>query len=207
MSEQTPNSSRKTDTAPEEKDKEHTTKEARFVYALQSLDAGSLAILKRCSGRTIGEASGRAKLIFYRILREEAPAVNGSRDEEIYFLVATLLGLNKHNLSGDFGRTMRMITKKTTSASIDNRMAILLDSEFDLIGGRRPGGGELAWRLRQCVRLATSHEVGVNWTQLLKDLKYWNHPEKRARKRWARSYFGTAPIPRNSALQAKGDTE
>lgn len=207
MSKQTAKSSRKTDPAPAEKDTKQTTREALFIAALRRLDAGPVAILKRCAGRTIGEASGRAKLIFYGILGREAPTVYGARDEETYFLVATLFGLNKHDSSGDFGTTMQTIRRKTTSASIDNRMAILLDSEFGLVEGRCPGGGELGWRLRQYVRFAASHEVGVNWTRLLQDLVWWNHPEKRARKRWARSYFGTTSIPRNSALHPKGDKE
>ena len=181
--------------------------EARFVRALHRLSAGPRAILKRCAGRTIGEASGHAKIIYYGILARETPAVKGSKNEEIYFLVATLFGLNKHETTGNFWATMRTIRSKTASESTDHRMAILLDSEFGLIEGWRSGGGELAWRLRQCVRLAAGHEVGVNWTQLLQDLLWWDHHEKRARKRWARSYFGQEPIPANYALYPKGDTE
>jgi hypothetical protein len=71
-------------------------------------------------------------------------------------------------------------------------MAILLDSEFDLIDGYQPGGGEMAYRLRQCIRLADSKEVGVDWTKLIKDLIFWTHPGKNVKKRWANSYFGYA---------------
>ena len=69
-------------------------------------------------------------------------------------------------------------------------MATLIDSDLDLIDGHKPGGGELAYRLRQTVKLANGHEVGVDWLQLLKDLERWQYPEKRVQKAWARSYFG-----------------
>jgi CRISPR type I-E-associated protein CasB/Cse2 len=39
------------------------------------------------------------------------------------------------------------------------------------------------------VRYAAGKGVGVNWPTLLTDLKFWNQPEKRVQKRWARSFF------------------
>lgn len=159
---------------------------SRFIERLYELDRGDKAILRRNAGYTIAQ-SRNATGIFYRIL---PPEIVGHRDEEIYFLVATLIGYNHEPApEGDYGATMRAVRAKTSSDSIDRRMRILLDSEFDLVDGLRPGGGEMAYRLRQSVKLAAGQRVGVDWPRLLDDLLWWSHPDKRARKRWARSYY------------------
>jgi CRISPR type I-E-associated protein CasB/Cse2 len=41
------------------------------------------------------------------------------------------------------------------------------------------------------VRYAAAKGVGADWDTLLIDLKFWNRPEKRVQKRWARSFFAT----------------
>lgn len=170
-------------TAPAES--EDRDKAAIFIANLAGLNRGSLANLRRNAGNTLAEARNAVGL-FYHLLPPGVP----EREEEIYFLVATLYGLNKHKMSDNFGATMRTVKIKTGQDGIDRRMAILLDSEFDLIDGFRPGGGEMAYRLRQCVKLAAGHEVGVNWEALLHDLLRWSWPGKRVRKQWARSYYG-----------------
>lgn len=156
-----------------------------FMENLNELPKTDISILKRNAGFTIGQSRG-ATGIFFRIL----PPKVGSRFEEIYFLVATLYGLNDGNISGNFGETMREVKKATGSANLDRRMAILLESEFGLIENFKIGGGEMGYRLRQNIKLAKSKEVGVNWEELLSDLCWWNDPEKRVQKRWARAYYG-----------------
>lgn len=153
-----------------------------FVERLQKLKAqnrGGMAILRRNAGETI-ETSRGAAAIFFPLL----PI--GARYEEVYFLVATLYGLNRHTHAGNFGRTMREVKERGGRASIDMRMKVLLDSTFDKVRG----GGELAYRLRQAVKLAASKEVGVNWAQLIRDLSQWSDEWSWVRKKWARSYYG-----------------
>jgi len=160
-----------------------------FVARVQALDRAELASLKRNAGRTLGEARGAHW--FYRLLDD-----HGWRDPEIHFLVATLVGLNQPPFAGDFGKTMRCLAARqadgrdlqTTPAA--RRFAILLDAEFERVD-RHWGGGELAWRLRQTVRLAASHEVGVDWPQLLVDLRQWQRPGRPVRRRWAESFYAS----------------
>ncbi len=171
-----------------------------FVESLAGLSRGELAALKRCVGNTISESLTVAG-VFYHVL---PPIKLNSYEEEIYFLVATLFGLNKYPGKGDFGNTMRLVKSASNgSKNIDRRFSILLDSEFDLVDGARPGGGELSYRLRQCVALAASKSVGVDWSILLEDLCWWNHLKKKARKKWARSYFGE--IKEDNKSQEGGD--
>ena len=156
-----------------------------FVERLSKLDRGDLAILKRNAGTTLAESRGAMK-IFYQMY----PSRDRDRDEEIFFLIATLYGLNPHSGHGNFGRTMRSIRDAGGSPdAMDRRMGILLDSEFDLVDGYRAGGGELSYRLRQCVKLAGSRQIGIDWPQLLEDLRWWGHPSKRSSAR-----NGLAPI-------------
>lgn len=158
----------------------------RFVERLKELDRGELAALKRNAGRTIAESRNTTGP-FYRIL---PPEIAGQRHEEIYFLVSTLYGLNPKSHDGDLGSTLRLVKTRTQSDSVDRRMAMLLDSEFGMADGFHPGGGEMAYRLRQCIKLAAGHEVGIDWPRLLTDLLWWSHPGKRVQKQWARSYYG-----------------
>jgi CRISPR system Cascade subunit CasB len=158
----------------------------RFINQLQKLNRGELAQLRRNAGNNIAE-SRQCTGIFYRML---PPGIMTGRDEELYFLVATLYGLNKYSFRGDFGKTLKGVKAVSSSKNLDRRITILLDSQFDIIDGFRIGGGEMAYRLRQLVRLAEGHQIGVDWARLLYDLTKWNSPEKWIQKQWARSYFG-----------------
>ncbi len=148
-----------------------------FVERLQHASRGDLAILKRAAGFSISESLATMKA-FYQVL---PPSVVGTKDEEIYFLVATLYAFNKYKIGENFGESMRLTRVKSSSGSIDKRMAALLNSNF--------AGEELGYRLRQCVKLVASKEVGVNWKMLLRDLLHWNHPDRYVQKSWARAYF------------------
>lgn len=177
------------------------TVEDGFFRRLGDMRRGELAVLRRNAGSTLGETRNALGL-FYRLL---PPAFAGGRDEEIFFLTATFFAVNPTPGRGDFGATMWAVDQvqaerrrtggpprdDSTEGPIDRRMRILLDSEFEQVDGR-PGGGELAYRLRQCVRLAASAGVGVDGPLLLRDLRRWDHPDRYVQKRWARSYFTAA---------------
>jgi CRISPR type I-E-associated protein CasB/Cse2 len=97
---------------------------------------------------------------------------------------------------------MRPNDKPDEAARRFRRFHILLDSKFDRIcdplnesAARQDGGGELAFRLRQMVKVLASKEIGVDWAQLLVDLPQWSHPEKRIQKAWARSFFSAPSSP------------
>lgn len=157
-----------------------------FITRLEQLEKGPRAMLRRQAGNTLSESS-KVFNVFYRIYPKEQTWF----DEEIYFLIATLFGPNKGPAVGNFGETMRALKLGADSSSIDRRMGIVLDSEFDSSDGR-DGGGTLAFRLRQLIRLAESRDVGINWRRLLADLLFWSHPDKRVQQTWARSYYSAS---------------
>lgn len=173
---------------------EQTSIEERFVERLERLveerKLGDLARLRRNAGRSMGESRG-AMALFYRLLPERL----GWR-EEIYFLVATLFPWNaRSGGQGNFGTSMLRLRRRTGNESIDRRMEILLDADFDVSAGGRPRPGELGFRLRQSVKLLAAHDIPISWRQLAKDLNRWSHPDRWVQRDWAREYFG---IPSSS---------
>lgn len=170
----------------------------QFITKLKELrknDRGRMAALRRNAGEPL---TGRGTAWFYSLLPQ-----NRKKYREVYFLVATLFDLNRiDGTSRDFGSTMfRLATAMQKSAKDFRRFHILLDAEFDTVYDREDsdepwsqGGGELAYRLRQMVKLSASKGVGIDWAELLVDLCHWSHTNRAIQKKWARSFFGdTAP--------------
>ena len=165
------------------------TREEEFIERLERLDPGELAALRRGCGER-DPVEGRCPWLHGLIY--------GVASDATAFLVASLLAQYKtsviktggHHQAGNFGITWKRAIVGTDSESVKRRFHILLDSEFD----PRNGDGDLPYRLRQMVRYAVSKGVGVDWSVLLTDLKFWSYPGKRVQKRWARSFFANESI-------------
>jgi CRISPR system Cascade subunit CasB len=164
-----------------------TTMEAarQFVQRIQALQPRERAALRRNAGRTLAEARGMAW--FYRLLDPRDRA-----NPEAAFLVATLVGLNDRPGAGDLGESVRRLAAAHRPEAVERRFRLLLDSRFGFAGSRRPGGGELAYRLRRLVKLAASKGVGFDWARLLVDLRQWMHPDRRVQRRWAESFYAAS---------------
>ena len=154
---------------------------AEFIAALEQLDAGGRARLKRNAGNTLADARNVHRAFF-----QSLPYTVGERLHEDYFLIATLYPLANNRAGiGNLGDTMRHVRQARggdTSGranSLDRRFETLLDCERE----------HLPFRLRQAVRLAAASEQAIDWTQLLLDIIGWEQPERRIQLRWARSYF------------------
>ncbi len=172
-----------------------------FIKKIINARSGDVAVLKRASGLTLAESRG-AMGVFFKLL---PPQLQNVWNEEIYFLIATLIGFNNYPFSRSFGKSMRRVYQKTKSESIQKRMMSLLNSKFGLIDNRYPGGGETAFRIRQCVRLASSHEVGINWLELLNDLLYWTHEDGFIQKKWSRDFFSEYEKENDNEFKEKID--
>lgn len=178
-----------------------------LIRNMAKLSRGDLAILRRNAGNSLAQ-SRQALTIFERIrpnVPEDLPVAPDWHDE-ILFLGATLCALSVRDPgelaatlasenTRDFGDTLQQLKKAMPSGNsethpLDRRMTILLDSTFDTIDGR-PVGGELAYRLRQAVKLALSRQKRIDWVKTVADLLRWTHPNKSVQKQWARSYFST----------------
>ena len=154
--------------------REPDPKVEKFLQNLSALDAGSKARLKRDAGKTLSEAQSLG--LFYRLL----PYGLSAKQEEIFFLLATLYPLADKGGTGNFGASLRRARDPKNPKGLDRRVEILLDSD----------AAQLHFRLRQAVRFLKSKQVAVNWLLLLEDLLRWNYSNRTVQKQWARSYFG-----------------
>jgi len=158
--------------------------EQEFVERVEKLDSGRLAMLRRGCGKP-DPVGGRCPWLI--------GLIHGVASEAVAFLTASLLAQYKttdiraghHRAEGNFGTTWKQAISGSQSESLSRRFHSLLDAEYD----PWTGDGDLPYRLRQMVRYAARKGVGVDWSQLLSDLKFWNQPEKYVQKRWARSFF------------------
>lgn len=159
---------------------EHQAQE--FIAALEQLDAGGRARLKRNAGRALTEARD-----IHRVFFQALPNDVGLRQEEDFFLIATLFPLVPHRATaGNLGASLRQVRLACTNSdnrmnSLDRRFQALLDSDRE----------QLRFRLGQAVRLiaAERDQAALNWEQLLRDVLQWEHPDHFVQLNWARDYF------------------
>lgn len=164
---------------------------------------GRLAALRRNAGEPLKDARGVTWM--YDILTDFE---RGYGDETL-FLTATLLALdrpylkNGRTFTGSLGRTMSILKNVpgANAESLERRLAILLDADFD----PKTGEGELPFRLRQTVKLIVSKEGSIDWAKLLNDLRRWNDPGKAVQKQWAKDFY-TAYTETQFKTETQGET-
>jgi CRISPR system Cascade subunit CasB len=172
-------------------------KPAEFIAALERLDAGGLARLRRNAGHSLAEALG-AHRVFFQAL----PYGLNPIQEETYFLIATLFALTKpehrSENAGSFGSTMRQVRRlseqsKDRQNSLDRRFQALIDSDRE----------QLPFRLQQLVRLAKSQDKRIDFVQLLVDVLRWGAEENWVQLHWSRDYYvGSVADASDTAAQS-----
>jgi CRISPR system Cascade subunit CasB len=160
---------------------------------IQKTNRGQMSALKRHAGDLLGDKN----CWFYALLPKRK---DRWRYREVYYLVATLFDFHRRvrPTTGNFGVSMLRLAREMGKEPKEfRRFHILMDAEFETVHDREDqdapwseGGGELAFRLRQMVKLMAAKEVGIDWPELLVDLCHWSHPNRQVQKKWARSYFG-----------------
>ena len=68
---------------------------------------------------------------------------------------------------------------RSSSASVDQRFAALLDARWE----------DLPYRLRQIVSLLAASDVGVRYERLLEDLLAWDKPGRPVQRAWSLDYW------------------
>jgi len=167
---------------------EQGARKEAFVEYLERLyredNRRALAILRRgLSG------DQKAKLDMYpfviRFLRQGAT----KWEEDVLFAIASLFAFHPSTDGiGDMGTVMKQVRQRTNSDSIEGRFMAML---------RAPSENVLD-HLKQCVSLARSKEVPIDWNQLYKDLLWWNSDGMRVQRRWASSFWGDRNEDQNS---------
>lgn len=71
-----------------------------------------------------------------------------------------------------------LFVARQKSKSIEDRFIALLDADTD----------QVQYRLRQMVALLKD-TAPIDWSELLKDLKYWTTESKTTQRKWAKSFY------------------
>lgn len=162
---------------------EQADKVERFVDYLEKLEArgdrAAIASLRRSLGQPPGLAGEAHRHVLW---------INPAEWEEpSYYLIAGLFALHPSHWrreegekrTTNFGASFAILQAKVDSASIERRFVAILDSHEE----------DLAEHLRQAVSLLKSHEVPVDWTQLLRDIRGWRHESRYVQRQWARAFW------------------
>jgi len=137
-------------------------------------DRRSLAMLRRSLAP--GCESSAYAVVARFFPTERRPAL-----ERAMLLVAGLFAMHPEHSSSSLGAALRRLADKKGSGSIEGRFLALLDSRSE----------DIAPHLRQVVSLLASEGLAIDWHDLLRALKNWDFEDNRARRQWARDFWGS----------------
>lgn len=149
--------------------------------------------------RALRERNNRAALAAIRrglsaptsaeVLREVLPFVSAkhSNHEAMYILVAALFATHSLEVEQQsIGTALRRVRDMPNSGdSIEKRFIALLDADHE----------QVAVHLRHAIQLCQSRNIGVDYNMLLRDVLYWDAPQRWVQLRWARDFWGDNRIP------------
>jgi CRISPR system Cascade subunit CasB len=154
-----------------------------FITYLMGLheDRAALAALRRGLGHSPGSVSE-----MYRYVVPWLPEGASGPREDTYFLIASLFAYHPDeggggNMGNHFARCLEPMLDST---AVERRFTALLAAHPD----------DLGIYLRQAVAFLKSKGVAVNWHQLFIDMLAWGHPDRYVQRRWARAFWGDAPV-------------
>lgn len=154
-----------------------------FVSYLERLrgneDRAALAALRRALGRSPASAVQAQRYIVPWLPSQAAPW-----QEELYYLVASLFAMHPQpGGQGSLGSVLARVASEAGESSTERRFMALLNCHVE----------ELGHHLRYAVSLARTKQVPIDWHQLFRDLRYWDHPDRYVQRRWARDFWA-APL-------------
>jgi len=107
-------------------------------------------------------------------------SANAARHEEDdAALLAGLFALHPESSALSLAHALSKAWADTGSDSVEKRFQALL-------GARRD---DLPTHLRHAVSFVASHKLGIDWEDLYRAIRYWDHPDDFVRREWARSFW------------------
>ncbi len=151
-----------------------------LVAIAQRRDRASLGRLRRGAGRATGSVPEASSVVF-RLLPSE---LRRPWDVDDCWLVATLFSLHPRAAAPvrdeNLGATLSRLDRQHIAGAERHLVAILGAPKEDL-----------ASHLRRVVLLARSHEVAIDYHQLLRDLRWWNAETGGVQRRWGLAFWAT----------------
>lgn len=154
-------------------------KQDRLVVALQRLaterdDRAALAALRAA-------LDDRRRIEALRFVLPYLGPNAGSRREDDALLLAGLFALHPVSGSSSLAAALRRVMWRTESESVESRFRAMLSA----------GRDELDTHLRHAVTLVAGHDEGIDWSDLHKAIRYWDHGDDFVRRRWARDFWAS----------------
>lgn len=147
-------------------------------------DRRSLAMLRR-------SLAPGCEALAYPVVARFFPTERRLSLERAMLLVAGLFAMHPEHSSSSLGMALRRLADRKGSGSIEGRFMALLDSRNE----------DIAPHLRQLVSLLASEGLAIDWHDLLRAIKNWDFADNRARRQWAKDFWGS----RDSAEQETKD--
>jgi CRISPR system Cascade subunit CasB len=159
---------------------------ARFVASLEKLveteNRGALAALRRGLGKPPGSAPEMHRLIVPYLSHSLHVA-----EENRFYLLGSLFAYWHQGAGGgegepphNLGESLAVFQQQDSgSDSVEKRFEALLNAHAD----------DLPTHLRHMVGLLRGKNIAVNWGQLLRDLRNWDHPDRFVQRQWARAFW------------------
>jgi CRISPR system Cascade subunit CasB len=159
-----------------------------FVEHLESLvaaeDRAALAALRRGLGKDPGTVAE-----MHRYVVPWLPAGCSRFQEDAYYLVAALFAWHQGSwrreegppaAATNLGASFARLAESVESDSVERRFVAMLNCHRD----------DLPTHLRHAVGLLKSHEIPIDWGQLLGDIQNWGLESRGVQRSWARSFWG-----------------
>ena len=169
-----------------------TERDQKFIDYLQTLvdNRAALAHLRR----GLGQSPGAEPQMFPYVARW-MKLDEYWHTEQAYYLIAALFAYHPDTAtSGNMGdHFARLCHQQNEATALERRFVNLLAAHPD----------DLArFHLRQVVSYLKSHDIAINWAQLLADVQGWGHPNRRVQTQWAKAFWaGTQPAPTEDEIE------
>jgi len=167
-----------------------------FIESLEQMtarDSKVRAVLKRSLAFDPGTHPPAFPFVEYRVQDEE-----GNWNRQMYYLVAGLWAMHWREGQGapmTLAQAAAIIDRKQRknaspadkgkNTAIERRFIALLDADET----------QLPHRLRQMISLLKDH--AIEFDDLLKDLRSWNHPARFVQIKWAKQFYHTNDNDKN----------
>lgn len=148
----------------------------------------ALAALRRGLGKAPGTVAS-----MYPYVERFLPSNPGPARFRAYYLVASLFASHpmpwrsgggereRHDFGASMARLRHAVGPRGGDQAVDRRFVALLAASSN----------DAPYHLRQCTSLLATHQIGVDWEQLVEDLIRWDREDHPVQRKWANSMWGT----------------
>ena len=158
--------------------------EMNWMERLKKCSTGERAALRRCAGKTLGEADAFALSVFYKLLPYGTPEWKHNR----FFIVMCCSCLWKPEEQRNpkpIEDCLRIFAKRQNGDGFNARIRNLMDTRWD------DADGYMAVKLARILKQIKNGDSTLypDFDGLARDLFSWNRDDRLVQRRWAETLF------------------